>query len=98
MEKIDAARMLLKNVMDPEIGLNIIDLGLIYNLEVVDNKCKILLTFTTMGCPVSGAITDGVYEAVEPLEFDDVRVDITYTPPWSPVMMSPEGKQRLGVR
>jgi metal-sulfur cluster biosynthetic enzyme len=90
--------MLLRNVLDPEIGLNIIDLGLIYELKIEDNKCWVLMTFTTMGCPVSGSMVNGVYEALEPLGFDDIRVDTTYSPPWNPGMMTPEAKQRLGVR
>jgi metal-sulfur cluster biosynthetic enzyme len=92
------ARMMLKNVMDPEIGLDIINLGLIYDLKVEDNKVWTLLTFTTMGCPVSGQITNDVYDVLGTLGFDDIKVDITYTPPWSPAMMTDEGKQRLGVR
>lgn len=98
MEKVDAARILLKNVMDPELGLDIMDLGLVYELKIEENKAYILMTFTTMGCPVSGSMVDGVYEALEPLELDDIKLDITYNPPWTPARMSPEAKQRLGIR
>ncbi len=98
MERIDTARMLLKNVVDPELGLNIIDLGLVYELKEENNKCYVLMTFTTMGCPVSGAMVDGVYTVLEPLGFDEIKVDITFNPPWSPALMTTEGKQRLGMR
>lgn len=98
MEKLEQARMLLKNVIDPELGLNIIDLGLVYELKVEEERCHVLMTFTTMGCPISGALVNGVYEALQPLGFADVKVDITYSPPWTPEKMSPEGKKRLGVR
>lgn len=98
MEKLDQARVLLKNVIDPELGLNIIDLGLVYDLKIENNQCYVLMTFTTMGCPISGALVNSVYESLQPLGFDDVKVDITYSPPWTPDKLSAEGKRRLGVR
>jgi metal-sulfur cluster biosynthetic enzyme len=98
MERIDTARMLLRNVVDPELGLNIIDLGLVYELREENNKCWVLMTFTTMGCPMSGSLTNGVYDALEPLGYDEIKVNVTYSPPWSPAMMTDEGKQRLGIR
>lgn len=98
MEKENQARVLLKNVIDPELGLNIIDLGLVYELKIEQNRCYVLMTFTTMGCPISGALINNIYEALQPMGFDDVKVDITYSPPWTPDKLTPEGKQRLGVR
>jgi metal-sulfur cluster biosynthetic enzyme len=97
MEQVDQARVLLKNVVDPELGLNIIDLGLVYELKIENNKCYVLMTFTTMGCPITGSMVDGVYEALSPMGFDDVKVDITFNPPWTPARMTDEGKKRLGV-
>ncbi|HEY3364514.1 MAG TPA: metal-sulfur cluster assembly factor [Symbiobacteriaceae bacterium] len=98
MDKVELARTLLKNVVDPELGLDIVNLGLIYELVVEDNKAYIEITFTTMGCPVAGHITNQIYEVLEPLAFADIKVDITFDPPWSPMMMSPEAKQRMGWR
>lgn len=98
MDKLETARMLLKNVYDPELGLDIVNLGLIYELAVDDNKLYMELTFTTMGCPVAGHITNGIHEALEPLGFDDIKIEVTFDPPWSPEMMSPEAKQRMGWR
>lgn len=98
MEKRELAQTMLKNVIDPELGLNIVDLGLIYELEVAENRARILMTFTTIGCPLSGTLINGVYAALDPLGFDDVKVDVTYTPAWSPDRMTAEGKQRLGIR
>ena len=98
MEKLSQARMLLKNVIDPELGLNIIDLGLVYDLKIDQNRCHVLMTFTTMGCPISGALVNDVHEVLQPLGFDDVKVDITFSPPWTPDKLTPEGKQRLGIR
>ncbi len=98
MGQVDIARTLLRNVVDPEIGLNVVDLGLIYELTIVDNKARVLMTFTTMGCPVSGALVDGVYEALAPMGLEDIKVDLTFDPPWSPARMSDEGKKLLGIR
>ncbi|HYG57196.1 MAG TPA: metal-sulfur cluster assembly factor [Symbiobacteriaceae bacterium] len=97
MGQVTTARTMLRNVVDPELGLNIIDLGLVYELRVENNKCYVLMTFTTMGCPMSGSLVDGVYEALEPLGFEDVKVDVTFNPPWSPERMSNEAKERLGI-
>ena len=94
----NAARELLKQVIDPEIGLNIVDLGLIYDLTISENRAYVLLTLTTMGCPLAGPITDGIYKALEPMGLDDMKVDLTFDPPWTPDRMSPEGKKRLGIR
>lgn len=98
METVDLARTMLKNVIDPELGLNIVDLGLIYDLKIEDNKAFLLITFTTMGCPIAGHITNGIYEALEPLGLEDIKIEITYDPPWNPSRMTPEGKQLLGMR
>lgn len=99
MTPVEVARTLLRNVMDPELGLNIVDLGLIYDLRVDENqKAYVLMTFTTMGCPVSGMLVDGVYEALEPMNLADIKVDITYNPPWSADLMSDEAKKRMGWR
>ncbi|MFZ5823564.1 MAG: metal-sulfur cluster assembly factor [Bacillota bacterium] len=99
MTKTETARTLLRNVIDPELGLNIVDLGLIYDLRIDEqNRGYVLMTFTTMGCPISGMLVDGVYEALAPLDLADVKVDITYSPPWSPELMSDEAKRRLGWR
>ena len=98
MDKMEVAREALKCVIDPELGLNIVDLGLIYDLRVDENnKALVLMTFTTMGCPMGGTLVNGVYQALEPLDFADIKVDLTFSPPWSPAKMTPEGKQRLGV-
>lgn len=99
MNKIEMARTLLRNVIDPELGLNIIDLGLIYEMQVDENdRVHILMTFTTAGCPISGTLLKGVHEALEPLGFQEIKVDVTYSPPWSPDRMSDEAKRRMGWR
>lgn len=95
--KEDLARTLLRNVYDPELGLNIVDLGLVYELKVDDeDRCRVLMTFTTVGCPVGGHLVNQVYETLDILDFKDLKVDITFDPPWSPEKMSDEAKQQLG--
>lgn len=95
---LDTMRLMLRNVVDPELGLNIIDLGLIYKMELKNNKAYILMTFTTQGCPLSRSLIEGVYEALSPLNLDALLVDTTFSPPWTPDLLSDEGKRHLGVR
>ncbi len=96
-DKAALARTMLRNVYDPEIGLNIVDLGLVYDLKVDEqNRCRVLMTFTTAGCPVGGHLVNEVYEALSVLDFADVKVDLTFDPPWSPQRMSPEARRQLG--
>jgi len=94
----NAARELLKQVIDPEIGLNIVDLGLIYDLTIAENRAYVEFTLTTMGCPLAGPITNDIYKALEPMGLDDIKVELTFEPPWSPELISPEGKKRLGIK
>lgn len=99
MNKVETARTLLRNVIDPELGLNIVDLGLVYELNVDENdKAFVKMTFTTMGCPISGMLVNGVYDALAPMNLQDIKVDITFDPPWSPERMSDEAKKRMGWR
>ncbi|MBY5959824.1 metal-sulfur cluster assembly factor [Membranicola marinus] len=87
----------LYDVIDPELFVNIVDLGLIYNIEV-DSEQNILITmtFTTPFCPMGESIIDGV-ENVLHIEFPDreVHIDLTFDPPWSPERLTNEGKKML---
>lgn len=90
-------REALRQIFDPEIGINIIDLGLVYDIAVEGDVVRVEMTFTTEGCPVAGKILVEVEEAIANLSKrlePDVRV--TFDPPWSPEMISPEGKAMLG--
>lgn len=95
----------LKTVIDPELYVNIVDLGLIYEVKVetVNNKAfvKILMTLTTPGCPLGGMIEDLIRDALHSLpDFDadqDVEVKVVFDPPWTMDMMTDEVKMELGI-
>jgi len=92
-------REALRRVIDPELGYNIVDLGLIYDVTVDDGGVTVVtMTTTTPGCPATNYLKSGAGEAassVEGVEFVDVR--LTYEPRWSPDMMTPEAKAHLGI-
>jgi metal-sulfur cluster biosynthetic enzyme len=95
---VEHVRKALHNVIDPEIGFNIVDIGLIYDIAVEqDGVATITMTTTTRGCPATNYLRDGVGEAaqaVDGVRWADVR--LTYEPPWTPDMMSPIAKEYLG--
>ena len=89
----------LKNVYDPEIPVNIVDLGLIYDLQIRDdNTVYVKMTLTAPGCPIGAFITEQVREAILTLvpNVKDVQVDLVFDPPWTPDRMSEEAKAMLG--
>lgn len=92
-------RQALRRVIDPELGYNIVDLGLIYDVEVGNGGVTtVTMTTTTPGCPATNYLKWGAGEAassVDGVEFVDVR--LTYEPRWSPDMMTPEAKAHLGI-
>lgn len=89
----------LKKVIDPELGINIVDLGLIYNIEVRNKKdVYILMTLTTPGCPLAGIFDQLVGDAVREIEgVSKVEIKLTFDPPWIQDMMSDEVKAQLGI-
>lgn len=91
-------REALREVMDPEIGINIVDLGLVYSVDVQGNDVRIELTMTTQACPLHEYITDTARTAVRQSvpEAERVDVEMVWDPPWSPMMMSAEAKRQMG--
>ena len=86
----------IQQVYDPEIPVNIYDLGLIYNVELAGDGVKITMTLTSQGCPSAQQIPDMVRAKVEALpNARNVDVRLVWEPPWSPSMISPEGKKIL---
>lgn len=87
----------LKAVIDPELGLNIVDLGLIYDVDVDDATVTVRYTLTTMACGLGPLIESGIKEVAGSLPFDAVRTELVFQPPWSPERISAEGKAFLGI-
>jgi metal-sulfur cluster biosynthetic enzyme len=88
----------LKSVYDPELNINVVDLGLIYNVEIAETAVvTITMTLTTPGCPLHDSITSGVRYCVEGIEeIRNVEVNLVWEPAWSPEKMTPEGLRLLG--
>ena len=89
----------LRDVIDPELGVNIVDLGLVYDAAVVDGQARILITTTTPACPLGPYLSEAIRWAL--LQLDgvlDVEITVTYEPLWSPERMTDEAKDQLGWR
>ncbi len=87
-----------RSVYDPEIPVNIYDLGLIYTIEISpENAVHVIMSLTAPGCPVAGEMPGWVADAVEPIAgVKQVDVDLTWEPPWGMDMMSDEARLELG--
>ena len=87
----------LSTVIDPELNLNLVDLGLIYETNIELPKVSVIMTLTSPGCPLAPMIEGQVKDALLTLEeVDKVVVDLVFDPPWNPSMMSEEAKLELG--
>jgi metal-sulfur cluster biosynthetic enzyme len=93
-------REALRQVIDPELGSNIVDLGLVYDVVVGDGgMTTVIMTTTTPGCPATNYLKTGAGEAASTIEgVEFVEVKLTYEPRWTPEMMSPEAKAHFGIR
>ncbi|MDQ6781041.1 MAG: metal-sulfur cluster assembly factor [Candidatus Eremiobacteraeota bacterium] len=89
----------LKNVVDPEIGIDMINLGLVYDVKVDGTTAYVIMTLTSPGCPVAGMFMNAVHAAVVALPgITECKVDLTFSPPWDPrTMASEEAKLMLGI-
>ena|ERR1044071_4320656 len=89
----------LRGVIDPELGCNIVDLGLVYGVQINGGNVRIAMTLTTPGCPMQESIALGVQQALLQLEsVTDAEVDVVWDPPWHPSMMTEAGRAATGVR
>jgi metal-sulfur cluster biosynthetic enzyme len=89
----------LRQVVDPEIDCNIVDLGLIYGIRIDGRKVTVQMTLTTQGCPMHESIALGVKNSLLNLEaVEEAEVEIVWDPPWNPSMMTDHGRARVGLR
>ena len=87
----------LRAVEDHELGMDIVELGLVYDVEVEGPKVKVIHTLTSMGCPVGPMIQENIDEIARSMsDVEDVEVELTWDPPWSPEKMSEDAKFILG--
>jgi len=88
----------LRDVYDPEIPVNIVDLGLVYGVDIEESDVKVKMTLTFAGCGMGPYIAQQAeWRIAEIDDVDDVEVDIVFEPPWNPDMISEEGKKELGI-
>ena len=95
-EEVEAA---LKTVDDPELGIDILNLGLVYEIDIDDdNNVKVEFTLTTMGCPIGPMIDEQIKQATAHIDgIGDVSSELVMYPPWSPEKMSPLARSALGM-
>ncbi len=88
----------LRDVYDPEIPVNIVDLGLVYGVDVADNNVEVKMTLTFAGCGMGPYIAQQAeWRLAEIDSVEDVNVELTFDPPWTPDMITDEGKKLLGL-
>ncbi len=88
----------LRDVYDPEIPVNIVDLGLVYGVDVADNIAEVKMTLTFAGCGMGPYIAQQAeWRLAEIDSVEDVNVEVTFDPPWTPDMITDEGKKLLGL-
>ncbi len=94
----EGVREVLKNVYDPEIPVNVVDLGLIYDVKVDKGNVFVQMTLTAPGCGMGPMIAQQAEWAISELDgVEDVEVEMTFDPPWSPELITDDGKKLLGL-
>ncbi len=97
MQSEGQIRTALMNVIDPEIGFNIIDMGLVYKIDIHENSIIITMTLTTPGCPMHNSITDWAVKEIKKIDPSlDVKINLVWQPPWTPNMMKDNLRKSLG--
>ena len=88
----------LRQVEDPELGMDIVDLGLLYDAEIEGSKVKVIHSLTSKGCPAGPMIQEDIHSVVAALsDVEDVEIELTWDPPWTPDKMSDDAKFILGI-
>jgi metal-sulfur cluster biosynthetic enzyme len=97
MATVDEVTDALREVIDPELGLDFVELGLIYEVQVDGGSVHVTYTLTTPGCPIGPQVSEQIEEFVMDLDgVEDVQSTMTFTPPWTPELMSEDAKFALG--
>jgi metal-sulfur cluster biosynthetic enzyme len=97
MVTVEEVEEALSNVIDPELGLDFVELGLIYGIEVEEGRVHVTFTLTTPACPIGPQVTEQIEEFVGDLDgVASIDSTMTFTPPWSPDRMSEDAKFALG--
>ena len=97
MPSVDEVTEALTNVIDPELGLDFVELGLVYEVEVDDADVHITFTLTSPGCPIGPQVSEQMKEFVGELDgVENVHPHMTFSPPWTPDLMSEDAKFALG--
>jgi len=94
----ERVREALRSVDDPEVGMNIVDLGLVYRIDIAAELVRVELTMTTLACPMGDLITENAHRAVRATLPEGVAVEVAlvWEPPWTPDMMSESARQTFG--
>src|SRR5215510_2182276 len=88
----------LRQVLDPELGCNIVDLGLVYSVHLDGGNVRVVMTLTTPGCPMHEMLRFGAENALLSLDgVEDVTVELVWDPPWNPLMMTEAGRELTGL-
>jgi metal-sulfur cluster biosynthetic enzyme len=88
----------LRQVTDPELGINIVDLGLVYDVQMSDGDVRVALTMTTPACPLHAYLTSAAESAIwqDVSDVKSVDIQLVWNPPWNPTMMTEAAKRQLG--
>ena len=93
----DLVREALSTVIDPEAGMNVVDLGLVYGIEITDERIHIQMTMTTAACPMADMILDQAHEAIKALAPEvTIELELVWEPPWTPALMSESARGFFG--
>ncbi|MDQ3851058.1 MAG: metal-sulfur cluster assembly factor [Actinomycetota bacterium] len=97
MPSVEEVEQALTNVIDPELGLDFVELGLVYGIDVEGGDVHVTFTLTTPACPIGDQVSDQMDEFVSEVDgVESVRTTLTFEPPWSPEKMSEDAKFALG--
>jgi metal-sulfur cluster biosynthetic enzyme len=95
-----AVRDVLEGVFDPEVGINIVDLGLVYGIDITGDDVNVTMTLTTPGCPLHETIAEAVDTSIHYFipDVENVTIDLVWEPRWNTDMITPAGRKALGWR